>query len=161
MAAAAANEVMGVCHRADGNLSRAHLAAAVFRSPIELYRTLVTVWAPDTASPSGSWTSANPAKNHCSVTAIVFQDHFGGDILKTRTRGGNHFYNQLDGRRWDITAGQFDEPIGYDDVVATRDEAFADTTVRKYELLSARLSANARRDPRADPDTRSPIGARH
>lgn len=112
-----------------------------YDDPLDLYRTLHTVWAADTASPPESWSSANPAKNHCSVTALLVQDEFGGDILKTKTAGGTHFYNMIDSRRWDLTMSQFAEPIAFDDTPSSRLEALADTTARKYADLSSRLEA--------------------
>jgi hypothetical protein len=81
-----------------------------------------------------------PALNHCSVTALVVQDCFGGEILSTRTSGGTHFYNAIDGRRWDLTVGQFSEPIPYDDTLATREMAMADTSREKHALLISRLN---------------------
>jgi len=63
------------------------------------------------------------------------QDIFGGDIPKTDVDGVWHFYNRIDGRRWDLTMSQFDKPIGYNDLPSSRDEALNDTTWEKYELL--------------------------
>jgi hypothetical protein len=46
------------------------------------------------------------------VTALVVQDVLGGEILKTRVAGAWHFYNSIDGSRWDLTLSQFATPIG-------------------------------------------------
>ncbi|MGI4857866.1 MAG: YunG family protein [Janthinobacterium lividum] len=112
----------------------------VFATPIDLYRALATVWAADTASPAAGWSATTPARNHCSVTSLVVQDHFGGEILQTATPGGTHFYNLVEGRRWDLTVSQFAEPIAFDDVPASRAMALADTSEQKYALLVARLA---------------------
>ena len=88
---------------------------------------------------SQAWSPSTPAKNHCSITSLIVQDYFGGEILRTRTSGGTHFYNAVDGRKWDLTVSQFDEPIPYDDTASTREEAMADTSPEKYALLAARL----------------------
>ena len=112
-----------------------------FASPLELYRALRQAWAADTASPTGAWSAEQPARNHCSVTALIVHDHFGGEILCTRTSGGTHFYNRIDGRMWDLTAGQFAEPVPYEDTPASRETALRDTSEDKYRLLSARLAA--------------------
>lgn len=109
-------------------------------NPIELYRVLKDVWSAETASPPESWSATNPAKNHCSVTALVVQDHFGGEILTTKTVGGTHFYNRIDGTRWDLTISQFAEPIPFDDTPSSRDEAEHDTTLEKYQAITERLS---------------------
>jgi hypothetical protein len=67
------------------------------------------------------------------------QDIFGGDILKTDVDGVWHFYNRIDGRRWDLTMSQFDKPIGYNDLPSGRDEALSDTSWEKYQLLRRRV----------------------
>ncbi|MEX3810872.1 hypothetical protein AB3X96_11450 [Paraburkholderia sp. BR13439] len=111
-----------------------------FATPIDLYRALARVWAGDTSSPTHAWLSTNPAQNHCSVTSLIVQDCFGGEILTTRTSGGTHFYNLIDGKRWDLTVSQFAEPIPFDDTRSSREAAFADTSREKYELLKSRLA---------------------
>ncbi|MBN3723651.1 YunG family protein [Burkholderia sp. Ac-20379] len=116
-------------------------ASKTFATPLDLYRAISRVWAADTSSPAHAWSASTPALNHCSVTALVVQDCFGGEILSTRTSGGTHFYNTIDGRRWDLTVSQFAEPIPYDDTLSTRETAMADTSREKYALLKARLNA--------------------
>ncbi|MCY0386786.1 hypothetical protein OVY01_05960 [Robbsia sp. Bb-Pol-6] len=112
-----------------------------FATPLDLYRALSTVWSGDTASPSEGWSAANPARNHCGVTSLIVQDHFGGEILRTQTSGGTHFYNLVDGRKWDLTVSQFAEPVPFDDTPASREMALADTSEEKYALLTERLAA--------------------
>ena len=115
--------------------------AKLFDTPIDLYRRLRTVWSAETASPPESWSAENPAKNHCSVTALIVQDYFGGDILTTKTVGGTHFYNLIGGTRWDLTVSQFAEPIPFDDNPSSRDAAMRDTTPEKHEAVTHRLQA--------------------
>lgn len=113
-----------------------------FATPLDLYKAISRVWSADTSSPTHAWSPTNPAQNHCSVTALVAHDLFGGDILCTRTSGGTHFYNVIDGRKWDLTVSQFAEPIPYDDTPSSRAAAMADTSPEKYALLKARLGAS-------------------
>ncbi len=108
-----------------------------FASPYELHAALKSAWSSESSS---SWTAANPAKGQCSVTSLVTQDIFGGAILKTQTYGGTHFYNIINGVRWDLTVSQFDRPIPFEDKPATRAEAMADTSKAQYEALTRRLS---------------------
>ena len=110
-----------------------------FTNPVDLDRELHGAWSAETARPPESWFTGNPAKNHCSVTALIVQEHFGGDILSTKTVGGTHFYNQIDGTRWDLTISQFAEPIPFDDTPASREAAMSDTTPEKYYILRERL----------------------
>ena len=114
-------------------------ASGPFATPLDLYRTLSRVWSGDTASPTHAWSADTPAKNHCSITSLVVHDYFGGEILSTRTVGGTHFYNLIDGKKWDLTVSQFNEPIPYDDTPSSRDAALADTSPEKYALLTSRL----------------------
>ncbi|MCT7376375.1 hypothetical protein N5A92_15175 [Chelativorans sp. EGI FJ00035] len=94
------------------------------------------------AESSGKWSAENPASGQCSVTALVVQDLFGGEILKTETPAGSHFYNRIGGRRWDFTLSQFGRPILFDDTPSSRQEALADTTPAQYEALKARLGTS-------------------
>ena len=93
-------------------------------------------WSP---ASSGKYAAENPARGQCGVTALVVQDVFGGEILKTQTAGGTHFYNRIGGERHDLTLSQFDAPIHFDDIPAMRDEAFADTSEAQYRALRMRL----------------------
>jgi hypothetical protein len=103
-------------------------------------KQLRVAWSTETAS---TWTSDNPARGQCSVTALVIQDLIGGDILKTRVGPHWHFYNSLQGKRVDFTASQFDQDIRYDDLPATRDEAMKDTSQEQYRILAGRLGLKA------------------
>ena len=112
-----------------------------FSTPLDLYRVIARVWSADTASPTGAWSSSNPAQNHCSITSLIVQDYFGGAILSTKTPGGTHFYNLIGGAKWDLTVSQFSEPVPYDDTRSSREAALADTSDEKYALLKARLAS--------------------
>jgi len=95
------------------------------------------------AESSSLWTKENPARGQCGVTALVVQDQFGGEIRKTPTENGMHFYNYIDGQRCDLTANQFEDPPLYLDFPSTRDEAFADTNADQYAALSERFLAES------------------
>lgn len=97
------------------------LASALFRA-----------WSIETSS---LWTPDNPARGQCGVTGLVVQDLCGGEILKTRTPEGMHFYNRVNGGRIDLTQAQFADLPRYEDLPATRAEAFADTALSQYRAL--------------------------
>lgn len=105
-------------------------------SPDTFAKALKTAWS---IRSSNSWTAANPAKGQCSVTSLVAQDLFGGDIVTTRTNGGTHFYNLIDGKRHDFTISQFDYHIDFDDKPSNRAEAFTDTSAEQYAALRQAL----------------------
>lgn len=99
-------------------------------------------WSSGTSS---LWTERSPARGQCGVTALVINDHLGGEILKTPVGHAWHFYNRVDGRALDLTSEQFTEPIEYLDVVSSREEAFADTDGEKYRELARRFAAAVER----------------
>ena len=88
--------------------------------PDEGQSALRKAWSLSTAS---QWTPTNPAAGQCNVTSLLIHELFGGELLKTPLPAGDHFYNRIGGRRYDFTASQFDQPIAYMDLPATRTEA--------------------------------------
>ena len=106
-----------------------------FDDPIALYQALRKGWS--AATVAGGFDPARPAKNQCSVTALAVQTVFGGDIVKTPTVGGTHFYNRIDGVYWDLTVEQFDAPIPYANLPSSRDEALADSSPDRLATLLA------------------------
>ncbi|WP_040349484.1 hypothetical protein [Brevundimonas sp. BAL3] len=102
----------------------------------ELEGRLKAAWSMETAT---TWTRGNPALGQCSVTALVVNDLLGGRILKTRVGPNYHFYNLIDGTRVDLTSSQFGGRIAYEDLPASRDDAFSDTTVKQYQALRRAL----------------------
>lgn len=107
----------------------------------EVERALRNSWSADT---SGGWLAHNPARGQCNVTALLVNDLYGGEILKTPVPDGEHFYNRIDGDRIDFTAEQFDTPIGYVDLPSNRTEALAGRTLEKYEALRSAFHATIR-----------------
>lgn len=104
----------------------------------EALRHLEASWSHKTSS---SWSSETPSCGQCGVTALVIQDAFGGEILKTRVEAGWHFYNRISELRLDFTASQFSQPIQYDDVPSSRAEAFRDTDDSQYAALAQQFRA--------------------
>jgi hypothetical protein len=89
-------------------------------------------WAADTCSPDDlerhGWTSANPARGHCDVTALVLHDLFGGDLVIGTVHLGDeqhgwHWWNRLaTGTELDLTRDQFvdGETVTATEVLARR-----------------------------------------
>ncbi|NJL38532.1 MAG: hypothetical protein HC899_18630 [Leptolyngbyaceae cyanobacterium SM1_4_3] len=88
---------------------------------------------------SSLWTEQNSACGQCGVTALVIQDQFGGEILKTPMEERWHFYNQIDGERYDLTIEQFTVLPNYMDLPSNREEAFADTNQNQYGYLLSKF----------------------
>jgi hypothetical protein len=88
---------------------------------------------------SSRWLEENPACGQCGVTALVINDIFGGEILKTNILGVWHFYNRIDDNRYDFTVSQFSGMPRYMDVLSSREEAFTDTSEAQYENLKSKV----------------------
>ena len=102
--------------------------------PDDVQRALRRAWSSSTAS---QWTASNPAAGQCNVTALLIQELFGGDLLKTPLPAGDHFYNRIEGRRYDFTACQFDQPIAYKDELTNRADAESGATNDQLTELRA------------------------
>ena len=105
--------------------------------PFEANRVAAALLGSWSIETSGNWLPDNPARGQCNVTALLIHDLFGGEILKTPLPEGDHFYNRIGGERIDLTASQFDAPVNYLDVVSSRDEALAGTSIARYQTLRA------------------------
>ena len=95
----------------------------VYKEIEKVSEVLFQSWSKETSS---KWTIANPAKGQCGVTALVVHDFFEGEIMKTMVSEGWHFYNFINGKRYDFTASQFFE-------------AFADTNDIQYDALKQKV----------------------
>ncbi|MGE6590109.1 YunG family protein [Bacillus mycoides] len=102
----------------------------------QIYEALIRSWSIETSS---KWTSENPAKGQCGVTALAIQDICGGQIKKTKIGEVWHFYNCIDGHRFDFTEAQFNENLNYLDMESNREEAFADTNEKQYSILKEKI----------------------
>ena len=102
--------------------------------PDAVQRAFFESWSLSTAS---QWTADNPAAGQCNVTALLIHELFGGDLLKTPLPAGDHFYNRIEGRRYDFTATQFDQPIAYADLPTSQAEAEQGATSDQLAELRA------------------------
>lgn len=102
----------------------------------EFLNILYKCWSINSSS---KWTLDNPAKGQCGVTSLVVNDFFGGDILKTKTSEGWHYYNRIDSKCFDFTQSQFLEKPIYLDVLSNREEAFSDTNMEQYNYLKNKI----------------------
>ncbi len=117
---------------------------------LKIRKALRKAWSLETAV---QWTSGNPASWQCNVTAAVIHDLFDGDILRTRIGGVWHYYNRMDGIRYDLTDSQFaapgarfEAPTPYEDELSSTSDAMRGIPLREYDCLKqALLSELARR----------------
>ena len=90
------------------------LTATDFR---EFFSVLRRAWSLET---SPQWLPHDPARGQGPVTALVFHDRFGGEILKTPVGDDWHFYNRVSGRVCDFAAEQFSELPAYLNIPSSR-----------------------------------------
>ncbi len=109
----------------------------LLKEPGKLLEMLEQCWSSETSS---RYTPDNPSCGQCSVTSLVIQDFFGGDIMKTKVGNVWHFYNKIGNRFFDFTSGQFDYEIVYSHFHSCRSEAFQDTDETQYYFLSFRFT---------------------
>ncbi|MEA3248796.1 MAG: hypothetical protein U9Q03_00365 [Patescibacteria group bacterium] len=121
---------------------------------------LKQVCGQDTASPgdAADWSAENPTKGHCAVFALLFQEIFGGELMRTVPEGfGSHYYNMLPhgtlfglpgNTHVDLTWDQFPDgtvfPAGEPrdrDYVLNSDAARNAGTPERYELFKHRFWA--------------------
>lgn len=112
-----------------------------------LASAIAQAWSRETAS---TYTEADPARGQCSVTALAVHQLLGGEILKTPTPDGMHFYNGLDGRRVDLTAAQFRTPPSYADLPSGPEEAMTDTSPAQLAALIQRIERSDASDQCVD-----------
>lgn len=99
--------------------------------------TLMECWSKKSSS---QYTPENPALGQCSVTSLVIQDIFGGEIVKTEILGEWHFYNRIDNQYLDFTHSQFAKSILYVNFLSNRKEAMQETDEKKYQHLKEKLT---------------------
>ena len=86
------------------------------------------------------WSDDNPTLGMCSITALLVQDLYGGDVCKAIIDGGSHYFNMIDGQIVDLTAEQFGHEVVYDNIEkADRAKMLAgmDTEARYLKLKAA------------------------
>jgi hypothetical protein len=92
-----------------------------------------------------------PYYGQCAQTSIVIHEQFGGEILRTKgwpnDKGhGRHFYNRIDGERYDFTAEQFTEipnytyNVDYEDIESSVAEAETETYTSQISALRSTFS---------------------
>jgi|SRR3989344_8227317 len=133
-----------------GNCNGCDCGSGLRHEIIEYGRRLERAWSRETAAPScqDRWTRENNALGQGAVTALLIQDKFGGDLIRTEVAGhGSHYFNRLpNGWTVDFTIQQFPdgaqqapEEVRTRGYVLDSPGAVAARTRERYELLKAAL----------------------
>ena len=117
----------------------------------QIKKALFSSWSKETSLCFSE--SCDPSYGQCAPTAIIIQENFGGEIFKTdgwplldKEGRGRHFYNFIDGKRYDFTADQFSKmddyqcEIEYKDILSNAEEAASETPTGQIESLRTSFS---------------------
>ena len=101
-------------------------------------------WGRDTAyrKDAEKWTKENPALGQCAITALLFNELFGGQIYSgVSDTGIVHFWNRKYGIKYDFTKQQFPKNLHFKNIKRwNRDELLATGNVaERYQLLRNRV----------------------
>jgi len=110
----------------------------------DLRRSLEKCWSADTSANPNQWMPASPAVGQCAVTALIVQDLYGGDLLRSDVGGSSHYWNRIpSGEEIDLTRDQFGDAVVIPEG-SPRDRAYVlsfTKTRRRYALLRERILA--------------------
>lgn len=86
-----------------------------------------------------NWTEENKTFGMCSITALLVQDYFGGEIYKTHVHGISHHFNKINNEIIDLTKNQFKTTINYEDSTLF-EEVYSNESINRYQELKKRVS---------------------
>jgi hypothetical protein len=107
-----------------------------------LLKAIRNSWTSDTSYDPELWSDDNPAWGQCAITALVVQDHLGGELLRAGNGEITHFWNSIDGYEIDLTSEQFSAlPVWTTGPeLVTRDYVLEwPATRNRYEELRSRI----------------------
>lgn len=85
------------------------------------------------------WGEGPVSTGQCAVTALLFQDVFGGELLRSVVNGESHYWNLTeDGVEVDFTRSQFQVPLIFSEDTVIRDREYVlgnPNTAARYETL--------------------------
>jgi hypothetical protein len=119
----------------------------------ELEPRLRVAWSDRSCDPVDldGWSAANPARGQCAVTALIVQEHLGGELLMGEvthldgSRQGVHFWNRLPGgTEVDLTREQFreGETVHAPSVVPRPPDLTVGRLASQYRVLAERLATS-------------------
>jgi hypothetical protein len=89
-----------------------------------------------------TWSPANPALGQCAITALIVQEHLGGELARAVVGPISHYWNRLPNGDIDLTREQFARFLPTRISVQRRERLLANSETRdRYELLRAAVEA--------------------
>lgn len=107
-------------------------------------KALAKSWAHDTAyyKDAPNWTPTNPSLGQCAITALLFNEFFGGTIHSGVSDSGiMHFWNKKYGLKIDLTKQQFPQKIKFSNINRWNREELLQTgdVAARYEQLKKKV----------------------
>lgn len=101
-------------------------------------------WGKDTAyrKDAENWTPQNPALGQCAITALLFNELYGGRIYSGVSDDGIvHYWNRKLGIKCDFTKQQFTKKMRFKEIKKWNREELLKTgnVAERYELLRERV----------------------
>ena len=113
----------------------------------EFKTALEKSWGKDTAyhKDAPNWTAENPALGQCAITALLFNEFFGGQIFSGVSETGIvHYWNELSGVKVDLTKQKFKNNLTFGNVTEWNRNDLLETgnVAERYAVLKQRLLEN-------------------
>jgi hypothetical protein len=130
----------------------------VFHSLAGIEALIRTSWSEKTCDPVDlpDWSTDNPARGQCGVTALVLQDLLGGELLAAEvhnadgSRQGVHYWNRFaDGVEVDLTREQFtrSEVVQAPSVVTRPSDPCSGRLAAQYQALAREVRSSLKSAP--------------
>ena len=136
---------MVTCTVQSNSLGQGRIKRHKYRPTRRLQTALRAAWTPETSYDPAGWSASNPAWGQCAVTALIIQDHCGGNIISGFVNGVPHFWNRLPtDEDLDLTLIQFGDAARHSRAQLCEREyilSYPDT-VRRYQQLQERVGLN-------------------
>jgi hypothetical protein len=109
-----------------------------------LRSALEDLWSAET-SVNGTLDAKRCSRGQCVPTALLVNELYGGDILRTVVRGESHYFNRIKGVEIDLTRDQFPMWIDGGSTVRSREEILENESSRRRSELLSKLYHDSQR----------------
>lgn len=104
-------------------------------------------WGKDTAYRKDApfWTTENPARGQCAITALIVNEYYGGQIYSGVSDNGiYHYWNVIRGEKVDLTEKQFETKLTFNNITKWDRDALLATgdVLERYSILKERFAKN-------------------
>tara|TARA_B100001146_G_scaffold114338_1_gene100749 strand:- start:160 stop:600 length:441 start_codon:yes stop_codon:yes gene_type:complete len=106
------------------------------------HQILKCCWSSETSADPEKYVGSPSSYGQCAVSALLFQEIFGGELMRSVVNGVSHYWNRDEnGDEVDFTRSQFQVPVMFEEEVVVRDREYVLSnlsTMSRYNLLKSR-----------------------